>query len=54
MYPLTTKELLVKINTISYHFNIFFKWMNSSGFTFYFEFFFSNGVFDKDKFNGKF
>lgn len=46
---LTTKEILVKINTIWYHFHIFFKWTNSSGF----QFFFSISVFDKDSFIGK-
>lgn len=40
MYLLTTKDVLVKINIIWYHFRIFFKQINSSCFPFYFELFF--------------
>ena len=41
MCLLTTKEVLVKINIIWYHFHIFFKQMNSSCFTSILKFFFS-------------
>ena len=37
---LTTKEVLVKINIIWYHFHIFFKQMNSSCFTSFLKSFF--------------
>ena len=52
MCLLTTKEVLVKINIIWYHFHIFFKQMNSSCFTSILKSFFSTTVFYKNSFNG--